>query len=390
MMLQVLPIIQNGAEMGRQHYYFIDALRVYTFLFLIAYHTGLVFCGWRWHIETQIPNPSLEHYLQFLTQWRIPLLFTISGAGVAILFKKLACWKAFLLNRILRVLIPFTTALLIIIPIQIALERYWQGYPLTVFKSHPLFFINGYQSGGHFSHHHLWYLFELWNICFFGIPIFVILQRTRWLTRKTGSSVIAVIILGLIGAKILTFNNIYAHLAFFTLGFYLATAPTLYNFLAKHGNWILLFSTAAYLILAVFFWQLEYSSNPYMVRNGNLPIKLAYRILIEANALLWVLTFIGLSVTYLNYKSKFVHSLNRVILPMYIFHQVFLMALAVFFADKVWPTTYKIPLMFLITVLASYILSQLVLSFEVTRWLFGLKKPDANRNIIKKPPIVMA
>jgi len=61
----------------------LDALRVFAFAVLILYHSGMAFVTWGWHVQSSETSRTLEHVMVFASRWRLPLLFFISGAGVA-------------------------------------------------------------------------------------------------------------------------------------------------------------------------------------------------------------------------------------------------------------------------------------------------------------------
>lgn len=371
------PVLPNSTT----RYHFIDALRVYTFLLLIVFHTGLVFCRWRWHIEAESHSSGIAHFQQFLTQWRIPLLFLVSGMGVAILIAK-GTWTDFLENRLRRIAVPFVTSLLVIIPFQIFLERYWQGYDTAVLLDTPAFVAKGYQAAGHYSHHHLWYLFELWNICLFGLPFIWFLHRSRLFENAKGFAVGCLLVSLFALAKTLTFNAIYEHLAFFTLGFCLAKWTVSFAWLAKQSKVLLLTGVLTYASLVLIFWQGEYSNNPLTVRNASMVTKLIFRLLTQLNLLVWVLGLTGLAARYLTKSSRLVKKLNDTILPMYIFHQIVLMVLAYLFADFALNSYVKIASILLLTLGITYSIALGLKAFSITRILFGLK-PKGISNITK-------
>ena len=62
--------------------YGLDWLRVFAFVILIGYHTGMFFVPWEWHVKNPEQSESLQWIMVFFSQWRLPLLFFISGAGV--------------------------------------------------------------------------------------------------------------------------------------------------------------------------------------------------------------------------------------------------------------------------------------------------------------------
>ena len=60
----------------------LDWLRVMAFALLILFHTGMFFNHWGWHVKNNVLSRGIEYPMLFLSQWRMALLFMISGAGV--------------------------------------------------------------------------------------------------------------------------------------------------------------------------------------------------------------------------------------------------------------------------------------------------------------------
>lgn len=63
----------------------LDWLRILAFGLLILYHVGMYYVRWDWHVKSPHPVPALETWMLWLNPWRLPLLFLISGAALALL-----------------------------------------------------------------------------------------------------------------------------------------------------------------------------------------------------------------------------------------------------------------------------------------------------------------
>jgi len=61
--------------------YDLDRLRVLVFGLLIFYHVGLSIVPWGWHIKNDIIYLRLGWPMLFVNQWRLSILFVISGMG---------------------------------------------------------------------------------------------------------------------------------------------------------------------------------------------------------------------------------------------------------------------------------------------------------------------
>lgn len=86
--------------------YDIDTLRVGAFALLILYHVGMFFVPWDFHLKNEVIYPQLRFPMLFLNQWRLPLLFVISGMGTWFALSKRSGWQ-FAGERMRRLLVPF-------------------------------------------------------------------------------------------------------------------------------------------------------------------------------------------------------------------------------------------------------------------------------------------
>ena len=68
-----------NAQYTNERKYYLDWLRVIAFYILIFYHVGMIFVPWDFHIKNNITLEWFETWMAFFSQWRLPLLFLISG-----------------------------------------------------------------------------------------------------------------------------------------------------------------------------------------------------------------------------------------------------------------------------------------------------------------------
>src|SRR5690606_16631767 len=102
--------------------YDLDWLRVIVFGLLIFYHVGMFFVPWGFHIKNNSIYDWLRYPMLFLNQWRLPILFVISGMGTYYALSKRSA-RQFALERINRLLLPLAVGMLFIVPPQIYIER---------------------------------------------------------------------------------------------------------------------------------------------------------------------------------------------------------------------------------------------------------------------------
>jgi fucose 4-O-acetylase-like acetyltransferase len=78
----------------------------------------MIFVPWQFHIKNNPTAEWFETWMAFLNQWRLPLLFMISGIVVYHSLGKRSGGN-FILERTKRLLIPLLFGMLVIVPPQI-------------------------------------------------------------------------------------------------------------------------------------------------------------------------------------------------------------------------------------------------------------------------------
>lgn len=106
--------------------YDLDWLRVIVFGLLIIYHVGMFFVPWDFHLKNNVIYEWITFPMLFLNQWRLPILFVISGMGTWYALGKRNAWQ-FSGERIKRLLLPLVFGMIFIIPPQVYLERLAKG-----------------------------------------------------------------------------------------------------------------------------------------------------------------------------------------------------------------------------------------------------------------------
>jgi len=148
----------------------LDWLRVIAFGLLIYFHAAVVFLpSGIPMIQNDVASPVLQLVVAFLHQFRLALLFLISGVGVCFALKHRDS-RGFLRERSIRLLLPLAFGIVILVPPMVYLEKRFLGvYP-----------------DGHLSWHHIWFLAYLYLFCLIGLPLFRYLRSVRaqaWVAR---------------------------------------------------------------------------------------------------------------------------------------------------------------------------------------------------------------
>src|SRR5690606_21694698 len=105
----------------------IDALRVFAFGLLIAYHLGMVYVAdWGYHVKSAHQAEWLQWPMIALNRWRMPLLFMISGVALGLAMASRPPGRL-LVSRSWRLLLPLAFGMLVIVPVQAYCEALANG-----------------------------------------------------------------------------------------------------------------------------------------------------------------------------------------------------------------------------------------------------------------------
>ena len=366
--------------------YDIDALRVIIFGLLIFYHVGMFFVPWEFHIKNSETYEWLKFPMIFLNQWRLSLLFVISGMGTYFNISKRS-GGGFAKERFVRLFIPLVVGILFIVPPQIYFERLDAGqFAGNYFEFYPSMAFVGIYPEGNFSWHHLWFLPYLLLFSLVLIPAFLyllkhpqawIISKTKNLaTKKFGLYLLAIpLIIWYVFLKprfpsthalVDDWFNIINYSTLFFYGFLLMTIKdALWENITKRRQQYLITSIVTFTIL-MFLW----------FGVGNFSGKGELSDTVQAiNAWAWILTIVGFAATYLNKPNRQLKYANEAVYPFYILHQTVIIILGYYLKNVDMCLLAK----FSIMVTGTFGISWLIYEFGIRRYtwirpLFGMKR----------------
>jgi len=346
--------------MNSERRYDIDWLRVIAIGLLIIYHIGIAFQPWGVFIGFIQSNESLEYLwppMALLNVWRIPLLFFVSGMGVAFAIRKRS-WKKLIMERSRRILLPFLFGMVIIVPQHLLL---WQNYYSQDLKFTP-------------NPGHLWFLANIFFYVLVLSPLFLYLKKeengrlSRWIrglfSTPTGLLFVAACF---VMETILVRPESYALYALTLHGFLLGLLAFLFGFCFIHagdGLWhtlrtwrwpLLALAIALYLIRYLIF-HLE-----------------APNYLIALESCSWIFAVLGFANKYLGHPGRALAYLSQAAYPVYILHMIFLyLGSSLLFPLEI-STLLKFILVILFTIAGCYFFYEIIRRVKFLRPLFGLK-----------------
>lgn len=159
--------MQPDTSISNHRLYFLDWVRILAFFVLIAYHVGMYYVSWDWHVKSPHAGAGPEPFMLLSSPWRLTLLFFVAGAASHFLLQKMRP-GAFARRRSLRLLVPLLFGMLVIVPPQPYLEVVEKlGYAdgIDAFMRLYLTGYGGFCKDGCLilpTWNHLWFVVYLW------------------------------------------------------------------------------------------------------------------------------------------------------------------------------------------------------------------------------------
>lgn len=366
----------------------LDWLRVLAFGLLIAYHAGMAWSGWNWHLTSSEDIDWLREAMRFVNRWRMPLIFLVSGAAIVLALGSRAP-GTFALDRVKRLLVPLLFGMIVIVPPQIYLERLYRGqFTGSFFDWLPQAFQGGPYPNGNVSWHHLWFLAYVLVLTFALLPCFLwarsaqgsrALDKAGQLAARFGLQWLAALPLaasilwlapvsyntnGLIG----DWHGLVYYGALLLCGAFLFGSPDLLQAMNRQRWLSFAVGVVAYGALHVGFF--EGTVRP-TISDADRP---AFALLSALNTMAWLFAIVGFANRYLTRRPAFLSEATEAIYPFYILHQT-VTVIAVY-----WLLQIGTPPVagFILAVLATFLVTSaiyfgLVRPLWFLRPLFGLK-----------------
>lgn len=393
-------------ESSRQ--YDVDWLRVIAVCVLITIHTAAMFDPYPITAVKGATYFPLIVYATFVHEWRLAILFIVSGASAYFALGFLT-GRQFVSVRVKRILIPLVVGTLLIVPIHL---YYWQFYRNPTYnKSYFQFYqtiLIGLFRDGNFgrtkeSLHwaHLWFLAYLFVSSLVALPLFLYLKkdgrhlisRLATLMEKKGAIFLFALPLVVIEATLRAkwvgraliivddWANFLFYLALFIYGFLIFSDGRIRAAIERH-RWVALvlgtLTSSAYLFIT-------FAGNT-PVRGYNLNWTL-FTVLRSLNVWFWCVTVFGFGLRHLSFKNRVLPYANEAVYPVYVIH----LPVASIIAYRV--LGWRLPpfVQFLVITLATLAVSVLIYEIlirrtKVTRFLFGLKLKKPGRSAAASAP----
>jgi len=396
-------IVKIMSETIDNRRYEIDWLRALAFILLIFYHIGQFYVAdWGWHVKSAYLSDFLKNIMLLINQWRMPLIFIISGMALSLVEDKIDSVKLFKM-RLTRVFIPLLLGMFIIIPPQVYFELVQsEGYSAGYFEFIKLYLDS--DTGLYFEHqllssrtglpfglityNHLWYLLYLFTYTLVYLAIKPLLLRVNW--HQISKDISAVTILAVPLILILLYDFIllryfpddtfvligdwYNHALYFTvfmLGYVLAKTPNVWKILIEYRKTWLILAISSYALVVIRFnrvlgFDVDYATSSII-------IQFLITFIWSANKVFWLLCILGLAGAYLNKKHPVLTYMNEAVLPWYILHQTLIIIFAMWLTKFKLGPVFEPVLLILLTFIGCAFGYEVIKRFTVSRIVFGMK-----------------
>jgi len=339
----------------------IDWLRVIAIGLLIIYHIAIIFQPWALligFIKSEEPLEALWIPMTMVNVWRIPLLFYVSGMGVYFAMRK-RNWKQLFMERVKRILLPFTFGMVAIVPLHLFLFQKYYNLPL-----------------GYAPHQgHLWFLGNIFAYVLLLLPLFCYLEKQKKTKIKSVLSVLiwnpgAPLFISLVFAIEVSLlkPQIFVLYAQTLHGFFYGFLAFFFGFLLVYSGeifwrtvvkWKWLYTVVALTLYGIRFVLFETQAPEYLMA-------------IESNC--WIFGIFGFGHQYLNKPSETLSYLSKSVYPVYIIHMFVLYASALFILPLRIPILLKFTAIVAFTGLVCYFIYEFIIRrIGFLKPFFGLK-----------------
>jgi glucan biosynthesis protein C len=377
--------------------YELDWVRLIAFGILIYFHTAIIFVpGGLPLIQNDLSSEWMDRFVAFSSQFRLALLFMISGVGVAFARRRRTN-GAFLAERSRRLLVPLAVGLLLVVPLCVYFERLHLGQFSESFISfYPAVFTTGVYPSGNLSWHHFWFIAYLYLYCLLGTKLF------GWLEGKTGQSFLDRVADYCRGFRIYTFIGLlllielplrvffpgfrdlihdwasFSHwFAMFLAGYVLAHRPSILDEITRMRTISLLGAVASTALYFTLFYR--YDSPPLTPADPLILVKYPLYCAITMS-LAWccILTCLGYAGRYLRFSNRPLVYLNQAVYPLFILHLTVIAMLGYWVTPLAWSVATKYLVITTLTIVICLLIYHFAIRpFDSMRVLFGVKAKAA-------------
>uniref|UniRef100_UPI0026274D03 acyltransferase family protein n=1 Tax=uncultured Lutibacter sp. TaxID=437739 RepID=UPI0026274D03 len=368
---------------------------------LFLFHSWRPFDQFPWHIKNEEQNFIFDLLTIFTHGWRMFLIFLVSGAGTW--FAMRSRKKAFVMDRIKRLIVPFIFGIVLIIPPQ----RFYEWIMYRDFTGTYLDFLLSYPSQqlganmgsslllwfGHLGTH-IWFLPFLFVMTVFALPFLNKIQKGSfdfsWLKRMMQSNYgVFILVLPMILVRVLL-KPIYSeytdwadfliYMLPFIYGFLFMSDPEFINIIKKKTYLFLVVGIISSIYFSYTAFQDPLNIQEYMHPSYSLK-HIESSVVSMLIAYSWILFFLGFFAKHMNFKHSILIPANISILPIYVLHQTLIIVIGYYVVGMELNIFLKFAIIALTAIPTAVILYKLIQTNNILRFLFGLKVKPKKKSV---------
>ncbi|RYY76902.1 MAG: hypothetical protein EOO52_05260 [Gammaproteobacteria bacterium] len=395
-MTQLITHVSYPQKISSPRLVELDWLRVLVFGLLILYHVGMLYAeNWGWHYKSSYSSKFLTNIMLWSNQWRMSLLFLISGAAVSYMLANESPWR-FMAKRILVLALPLVFGMLVVVVPQVYVEvnskgfidcpNYWHFWYAYLDQSSTEFANNKTMGSIQLTWNHLWFLpYLLAYSLVVGLFYPMLTARSLmpfWQAVEKNIGILAVVVVPIaisyfLGAWLdeknpVTLNFVHdwfnhaRSLLVFLIGFALVRMPSLWRSFV-HLRW-------QFLVIAICtFSYILFSFNGGTLGDGPVA-KIIKRLFWTANGWFWILALIAWAQYWFRESNPSLRYLNRGVYCFYIVHQTLIISVAYFLVPKKLGATLEPLLIILVVAIGCILLFEIIRRLPVLPIFFGIQK----------------
>jgi peptidoglycan/LPS O-acetylase OafA/YrhL len=375
-----------------QRLVYVDWLRALALCGVIVIHVCEVFNPWdEWHITNAERSRVAGEIVVLMAPWIMPLFMALAGVSAYYSLARRSN-RAYVRERVLRVLVPLVVGTLLLVPPQVYAERVLRGQFTGSFIAFYPHFFDGIYPAGNLSWHHLWFLAHLFGYALITLPLFRFwakpagARQLAWLARVcAGPRGLVLLALPLVLERHLLWwlfperqmltadwsNHALLFVAY-VYGYILAAAPWLGADIDVGWRAAGTFALATAATLIALTWTgfvparlPQPYSGPY----------LAFWALYAVGAWAWIVALIGAARRYLRRGSPALDYGVGSGYLVYLVHQPVIVGVAFYVVQWSAPVYVKLPVLLVLSVAGTVAATELVRRVPGFRMLFGSPAP---------------
>ena len=380
--------------MNSQRYHYIDFLRVIAIFLMFIFHVNMIFVSEEnWHIKDESNSNVLLEINYWVSSFRMPLLFLVSGYVSSIILKKIG-YKKFIQQRFKRLIIPTVLCTILIVSPQIYFENKLNGSTQTIADFYLSLLEFKWYPEGSWHWLHLWFIPYLFLYNLITIPLVNLLSRKSNLDASIigkyglllilSISIIPYTILSLYYPETHDLINDYARhslfIVFIIAGIFFERYPCLINLISGNCRFFLKLAFLTTITINLIRWN---GIEPFDLVEVWIdhPYTYIYLFLQNVHSWLWVLVLIGYGRKYLDRESALLTYANSAVYPFYILHQTVIVIIGFYVVqtpDTVWSKYwFTFVISFIICIL---VYDLFIKKYNLMRFIFGMKDLKNSHN----------